>query len=60
MSNAKKKNTVLVRLDDKELRALDARRAHEQKKHPGRVVTRAGLARELIVIALDHPMTEPG
>lgn len=51
-SKDSKRNTVLVRLDDEELKELDARRAMEQKKHPGRVVSRAGLVRELLVLAL--------
>jgi hypothetical protein len=54
MGNAKKENTILLRLDDKELQKLDARRAVEQRKHPGRVVSRAGLAREALMAWLDE------
>lgn len=49
---SKKENTILLRLDDKELAELDAERAVEQKRHPGRVVTRAGLVREVLVDGL--------
>lgn len=54
MSGSKKDNGILVRLDDKELRKLDERVQKERQKHPGRVVTRAGLARELIARGLEE------
>ncbi len=49
---SKKDNTILLRLDDKEMRELDQDRAIEQKAHPGRVVSRAGLVREILVEGL--------
>jgi hypothetical protein len=52
MSGSKKDNTILLRLDDKEMRELDLDRAIEQRSHPGRVVSRAGLVREILIEGL--------
>lgn len=43
---------IFFRLDDADAEELDKRVAHEQTEHPGRRITRSGLAKEILVAAL--------
>jgi hypothetical protein len=43
---------IFFRLDDADAEELDKRVAHEQAEHPGRRITRSGLAKEIVVAAL--------